>query len=209
MTYQLEQIIKKEKINKTELVNAHFFFVDIVGLSNHKLYSIEEQIEKIKIMTEAIKSSIVFKTTNDKERLIVPTGDGMVIGFKIDVEKPLKLAIELHEKLNYYNKNKEDISKIKIRVGVHSAPVLKFIDIKDQENFWGEGTITSKRIMDLGESNHILLSDEIAKNLMQLSKYRRILHPIGETEIKHGFRIGVYSAYGNRFGNKEKPKSIK
>jgi len=209
MTYQLEQVIKKNKVSETEMIDAHFFFVDIVGLSNHKLNSAEEQIKKINIMTKSIKSSMVFKTTNDEERLILPTGDGMIIGFKRDMEKPLKLAIELHEKLNSYNKNKENTSKIKIRIGIHSAPVLKFIDIKDQENFWGEGVITSKRIMDLGESDHILLSDKIARDLKQLSKYRKILHPIGETEIKHGFKIGMHSAYGNGFGNKKNPKITK
>jgi len=194
--------------NESKLLDAHFFFVDIVGLSDHRLTSAEEQIKKINVLNSSIKSSKTFKADKPDDKMILPTGDGMVIGFK-ERESPLKLAIELHKKLNKYNKSKSKDAQIGIRIGIYSAPVLKFLDIKAQENFWGEGVIKARRIMDLGSSSHILLSGETVTNLQQLSEYRKILHPIGKRGIKHGFVIGIHSAYGKGFGNKTPPSITK
>ena len=40
--------------------------------------------------------------------LILPTGDGMAIGFNDSPEKPLLLSIELHNNLQKYNSNKRE-----------------------------------------------------------------------------------------------------
>jgi hypothetical protein len=47
-----------------------------------------------------------FKFTPRDTKLVMPTGDGMLIGFLQGPELPLNLAIELHGKLAKYNKAK-------------------------------------------------------------------------------------------------------
>lgn len=215
--YKKIPLLKKPKVKKKttkkkreRIVDAHFFFVDIVGLSNPELSSTEEQIMKIDILNKLIKSCKSFRTIKKSDRLVQPTGDGMVVGFTNELSSPLELAIELHKKLKLYNHGKKDPNKIKIRIGIHSAPVLRFLDINNQENIWGEGIIVARRIMDLGEDDHILLSSKIAEELIQLSKkYKKIIHKVGKRPIKHSYEITVYSAYGDCFGNKKSLKMEK
>ena len=200
------QVRKKFK-NKPEFLNAHFFFVDIVCLSDWSNSSTEEQIAKINKLTSIIESCKTFESATADEKFVLPTGDGMVIGFTNNISAPLDLAIETHKKLSKHNKNKNEFNKIKIRIGIHSAPVLKFIDVLGNENVWGEGIIIARRIMDLGNADHILISSKMAKEIYQLStKYRKNLHKIGTSKIKHGDVVEMYSVHGNGFGNAKPPK---
>ena len=70
----------------SEVVNVNFFFIDIVSLSDPSL-SVKKQIEKIGILNKIIGScETYFKTP--KEKIILPTGDGMAIGF---LASPMKI----------------------------------------------------------------------------------------------------------------------
>ena len=59
-----------------------------------------------------------------KKKIILPTGDGMVIGFVLNPENPLKLGIQRHEKLRSYNRGKGDRDKLKVRIGLSAGPVF-------------------------------------------------------------------------------------
>ena len=65
--------------------------------------STNTQIKKIKLLNESINDCNIFKSTSKDEKLVLPTGDGMAIGFVNNLEGPLQLAKELHEKLKKYN----------------------------------------------------------------------------------------------------------
>ena len=106
-----------------DLIYAAFFFIDIVGLSNPVL-STETQRTKIKILNETIYNCKSFRDEWDKKILILPTGDGMLIGFPDGLEQPLKLAIEFHKKIAEYNKNVTSAEKIETRIGCHIGHVF-------------------------------------------------------------------------------------
>ena len=187
------------------LIHASFFFTDIVGLSDPKM-STNTQSSKIEILNESIEKCSVYKNTPKEKIIVLPTGDGMVIGFLNGVEQPIKLAMELHKKLNDYNDTKEEISKIHIRIGCHVGNVFTIDDIHKNKNYWGPGLILSRRVMDLGNSDHILITSIMADNLLELSDdYKKILHPLHDYEIKHEQVMLVYSVYGEDFGNLSKP----
>jgi hypothetical protein len=189
-----------------DLIYAAFFFVDIVGLSNPVL-STETQRTKIKILNETINSCKTFLDSSRDDLLILPTGDGMLIGFKMGLDQPLTLAIEFHEKLAIYNKKATSIEKIETRIGCHIGHVFVVDDVYGNVNLWGPGTIVARRIMDLGNSNHILLSSEMVNDLMEVSKkYEKILHPLQNFGIKHGSNLRMYSAFGDGFGNSTTPE---
>ena len=73
------------------------------------------------------------------------------------------------------------------------------------ENVWGQGIIIARRIMDIGNDGHILLSSKI-EDLRELSdEYKKIITPLHDYTIKHGQRILIYSVYGTDFGNRNVP----
>ena len=190
----------------TSVTHANFFFVDIVGLSNPFL-SVRKQIEKIELLNNMINNCNAFNKNNEKK--VLPTGDGMAIAFTINPELPLKLSIELHEKLNNYNKNLDENSSLGIRVGLASGPVFIVNDINNNENMWGPGIIFARRVMDIGDNRHILMEGGIAESMINLDeKYRNIINVLGNYKIKHGQIIKLFSVYSNTFGNPDIPKKF-
>ena len=193
----------------SEVVNVNFFFIDIVGLSDPSL-SVKKQIAKIENLNRMITSCDVHVKSTNEKKIVLPTGDGMAIGFLLHPELPLKLSIELHKKLRSYNygkKGKED--SIGVRIGISSGPVFIVSDINGNQNVWGPGIIIARRVMDLGDNMHILLADPLASQLIALKdEYRMVVNPISNYEIKHGQTITLYSAYSSEFGNSTMPAKI-
>jgi hypothetical protein len=181
-------------LNQPSLIYANFFFTDIVGLSDPRL-STKTQIKKIEILNKLIKECIAFKTTSKDSLLVLPTGDGMVIGFFQSPELPLNLSIELHKKIGMYNRAKIPTEALRLRIGIHSGPVFVVNDVLENKNIWGPGIIIARRIMDFGNDGHILLSSRVAEDLRELSdEYKKIIKPLHDYTIKHGQRILIYSA---------------
>ena len=190
------------------VINANFFFIDIVGLSDPSL-SVRKQMEKIERLNNLINSCDAFKKATEK-KIILPTGDGMAIGFMLNPELPLQLSIQLHKELYRYNNNlskkisEEDI--IGVRIGLATGPVFIVSDINNNQNIWGPGIILARRVMDLGDSGHILIADILAEQLIALKdEYRVIIKPVGNYQIKHGQTVKMYSAYSHEFGNPDPP----
>jgi hypothetical protein len=164
------------------------------------------QIKKIETLNKSITKCPTFKLTPKDTMLALPTGDGMAIGFLQGPELPLKLAIELHEKLAKYNKSKIPSEAVRVRIGLHSGPVFVVNDILNNKNVWGPGIIIARRIMDIGDDGHILLSSRTAEDLREISdQYKQIIRPLYDYTTKHSQKLFLYSAYGRAFGNPKLP----
>jgi len=188
-----------------KLIHAHFFFIDVVGLSD-PVMSTKTQIKKIEVLNKCISLCKVYRTTPQDAMLVLPTGDGMAIGFLQGPELPLKLAIELPQRLAEYNRSKIPSEIIRVRTGLHSGNVFVVNDIKNNKNIWGPGIILARRVMDFGDEGHILLSPRMAEDLRELSdEYKMIIKPVHDFTIKHNQTILIYSAYGKGFGNTKSP----
>ena len=188
----------------SEVMDASFFFIDIVGLSDPS-YSVSSQRQKIEILNNLIMTCSAYNL--EEKKIILPTGDGMVIGFLLNPELSLKLGIQLHQKLRTYNRGKSEKDRIKVRIGLSSGPVFSVSDIKNNQNFWGPGIILARRVMDIGGEGHILLSDSLANALLSLKdEYKPIINYIGNYSIKHGQVLTLYSAYSDDFGNPVSPE---
>ena len=191
-----------------DLIHAAFFFVDIVGLSDPSM-STSTQTVKIKMLNKFIKESNVLKTSSQEELIILPTGDGMFIGFVDGLEQPVKLAIELQKRIAEYNNDKptKSFEIIEIRIGCHVGNVFLVEDISGTQNVWGPGIIMARRVMDLGDANHILMTSEMAEDIMEISEeYEKIIYPLHDYEIKHGQTILLYSVFSETIGNPKRPK---
>ena len=187
----------------------HWFFCDIVS-SAHPSVTTQNQLEKIQKFYELV-SKTPEMSKKDPNRIVVPTGDGYVVGFSDSVEKPVILAKNLLQQVEKYNKSKKGHDKLFLRIGIESGPVYVITDlVTKRKAFWGPGIIMTKRVMDIGKENHLLVSKRIAEDMMKLSKkYKTLFHSIGEYEIKHGEKIEVYNVYGKGFGNKIFPRAGK
>lgn len=197
-------------VGPSGVIDAAFFFVDVVGLSDPAL-SVRRQIEKIEALNDMIGHCETFKKASDKR--VLPTGDGMAIGFMLSPESPLQLGIDLHHALKKYNThtNKEDGSFLDVRIGLASGSVFIVNDVNSNQNIWGPGIIFARRVMDVGDGGHILLAGPLAESLLTLDdKYRDMINLLGDYQVKHGQIIKIYSAHsGNEFGNSVIPARFK
>jgi len=192
----------------SEVVNVNFFFIDIVSLSDPSL-SVKKQIEKIGILNKIIGSCETYFKTPKEKKIILPTGDGMAIGFLASPESPFQLSIELHRKLRIYNRDKSNEDTIGVRIGLSSGPVFIVNDISNNQNVWGPGIILARRVMDIGDNFHILLADRLAEELIGLKdEYRSTIKYVADYQIKHGQRIKLYSAFSKEFGNPQQPSKV-
>lgn len=185
----------------------HWFYTDIVASSN-PLLTTDEQARKIFVLNKIIEITDTFKQRDSNSTLILPTGDGVAIGFDDSPEKPLKLAMEIHEALYTYNKTRRfEKDRILIRIGLDTGPVFMIKDLNGKDNVWGPGVITARRIMDLAREKNILASARFANDVRMLRpEYKDILHPIGDFQIKHGEKVLIYNIFDNGFGNPKPPR---
>jgi KaiC/GvpD/RAD55 family RecA-like ATPase/class 3 adenylate cyclase len=193
----------------SEAFHASFFFVDIVGLSDPTL-SVKNQVQKIQALNELIHSCESFRKTSLGKRIILPSGDGMAIGFLTSSEVPLELSIQLHHKIRSYNQMRSTSESLGVRIGLGSGPVFTVSDLNNVQNIWGPGIVIARRVMDAGDNGHILIAEKLAEELISLKdEYRKIINPISNKfRIKHGQEIKLYSAYSDEFGNPQIPAKV-
>ena len=86
---------------------------------------------------------------------------------------------------------KEHPRPCRLRMGIHSGPVSGVVDVNERANLAGAGINIAKRVMDCGDTAHILLSNTVAEDLEQYDKWRPHLHDLGLCEVKHGMQLGV------------------
>ena len=187
----------------------HWFFTDIVASSDPTMAT-NEQASKIIVLNKIIERTETFKQRDPETTLILPTGDGMALGFADTPEKPFRLALEAHKGLSRYNSTRKEKDKILIRVGLDTGPVYLIKDLNGNENVWGPGIIMARRVMDLARDMNILASARFANDVRTLRpEYRQYMHPIGDYQIKHGEKLLIYNIYGDGLGSKKTPSSDK
>ena len=133
-----------------ELIFAHFFFVDIVGLSDPKTAA-AAQIKKLNFLNQCISQSKAFRSVSRKDKVVLPTGDGMAIAFLRGAELPLELAIELNIKIRKYNVGKLGVDSIDVRIGIHSGSCFLLKDLNKNDNVWGPGIILARRCFEIAD----------------------------------------------------------
>jgi adenylate cyclase len=179
---------------------GHVLFIDIVGYSRPLINQQSEQLETLKAIvlgTEEIK-----KAEAEGKLLRLPTGDGGALVFRTTPEAPVLCAIEISEELKKH-------PELHVRMGIHSGPVNEISDLNEQANIAGAGINTAQRVMDCGDSGHILLSKHVADDLQHYPRWQPHLHALGECEVKHGTRVGVVNLYNNEVGNSKLPNKFR
>ena len=202
-------MVKKRNTNSELTSTHHWFFVDIIASSDSALM-VKEQKIKVATLVKVIENSKTIKESNLSDLQILPTGDGMAIGFQDSAEKTVLLSMEVHRSLNKYNKTKTKKNQISLRIGLDTGPAYFLKGLGGGKIFWGPGLIMAKRVMDLCGTDNILASDRIGKDLRKLSEeHKTTMRPIGKYNFKHEESAVIYNIYGKNFGNKNVPKKGK
>jgi TolB-like protein/Tfp pilus assembly protein PilF len=178
---------------------GHVLFIDIVGYSKLNIHEQSEQLEALK---QIVRGTEQFKKAEAEGKLLrLPTGDGGALVFRTTPEVPVLCALEISKALKEH-------PELKVRMGVHSGPVNEVTDLNEQANIAGAGINIAQRVMDCGDSGHILLTKHVADDLEQYPRWRPYLHELGECEVKHGVRVGVVNLYADQVGNPQAPKKF-
>src|SRR5437764_343495 len=177
---------------------VHVLFLDIVGYSKALT---DEQQQLVDRLNQVVVGSEEFREDADADRFIkIASGGGMALIFYNSPEQPVNCALEVSRAL----KN----SSLPLRMGVHSGPVSAVTDLNERTNAAGVGINIAQRVMDCGDTGHILLSKRVAEDLQQYSRWRPHLHDLGEVEVKHGERVHVFNFYTDDAGNSDLPKKV-
>ena len=182
-----------------QLEIAHVLFIDIVGYSK---LSINEQNAAIDELTRIVRATEQFQKADAADRLIkIATGDGMALVFYVSPDAPVRCAMELSCAI-------KDYPRLRLRMGIHSGPVSGVVDVTGRANLAGAGLNLAQRVMNCGDSGHILLSKHAAEDLAEFEEWRPLLHELGACEVKHGVQISVVNLQGNGVGNSALPKAF-
>jgi eukaryotic-like serine/threonine-protein kinase len=170
--------------------------MDIVGYSK---LPIDEQEKLLLHLQDAVRQTSEFSRAQSSNELIrLPTGDGMALVFFRDAESPVRCALELSRSLRSQ-------PALELRMGIHSGPVYRVADINANQNVAGGGINVAQRVMDCGDAGHILVSEEVAKVLNELSAWKGTLRDLGEMEVKHAVRVHLFNLFTEDAGNPAPP----
>jgi TolB-like protein/Tfp pilus assembly protein PilF len=178
---------------------GHVLFIDIVGYSKLLITEQTEQIQKLKGIVRGTEQVRLAEAEGKLLRL--PTGDGAALVFRTSPEVPVLCALEIANELKNH-------PELRVRMGIHSGPVNEVVDLNEQSNIAGAGINIAQRVLDCGDTGHILLSKRVADDLEQYPKWRSYLHDIGTFEVKHGLRVSVTNLYSDEVGNPNLPSKL-
>lgn len=179
--------------------DGHVLFMDLVGYSKLPM---DEQRDLILKLFDLVRGTPEFQRALSDDQLIsLPTGDGMALIFFQNPLAPVQCALEVAEALKTY-------PAVKLRMGIHSGPVFRVLDINNNPNVSGGGVNFAQRAMDMGDAGHILLSRSVADNLMQLGHWEPYLEDLGVHEVKHDVPMHLFNLYKGRSGRSERPGKL-
>ena len=183
-----------------DLAIAHVLFIDIVAYSE---LAIDQQREVVEQLNHHVRNNEQFRRADAAGKLIrIATGDGVALAFFTSPDAPVRCAIEV-------SKAVRNSSALQLRMGIHSGPVDQLSDVNERSNLAGSGINMAQRIMNCGDAGHILLSQRVADDLVQYTRWRSQLHELGEVEVKHGVRVSVFNLYTDEVGNPEVPQKLR
>ena len=134
-----------------ELEIAHVLAMDVVGYST---LLIDDQSRLIAELTRLVRETPRFRAAEAAGKLIrLPTGDGMDLVFFDNLEAPLECAMQISAALKSH-------PEIHLRIGIHSGPIKKVVDVNDRSNVAGAGIDLAQRVMDCGDAGQSFSRNE-------------------------------------------------
>ena len=185
---------KGKSLNYDRPCEGYVFFMDIVAYSKK---STGQQKQVSDELSRMVKSTPEFQRANRAGKLVIlPTGDGMVLSFFTNVKDSFCCALNVAKQVFKH-------ADIGLRMGVHYGPLVPIKDINDNPNVSGDGINMAQRVMDAGDSDHLLISNAVFYHISDMKGLQ--FEDYGPVFVKHGMSMHLQSVYGPNFGRKEFP----
>jgi class 3 adenylate cyclase len=154
-------------------------FLDIAGYSQK---GVAEQIRLKQSFNAVLAASL--DNVEERERVIIDTGDGAAIAFLGDPEGALFAALAVFD----------NVGELPVRMGINLGPVYLARDINDQQNVIGDGINVAQRIMSFAEAGELLVSRSFYEVVQLLSgDYATMFRQEGARSDKHNRAHELYS----------------
>ena len=188
--------LRGESIQYDTPCQAHTYFMDIVGYSKK---TTAEQKKCTDELIDYVKATHGYKQADRQGKLIIlPTGDGMALVFFNSINAAFKCMVDVGRMTHKH-------SRIGLRNGLYSGPVVPVKDINDNPNVSGAGINMAQRCMDAGDNDHLLISNDVHQYVCEMDIPGLQFDDWGPVIVKHGTTVHMWTAYGRNFGRKEFP----
>ena len=182
---------------------SRIIFIDIVGFSKKPSHNQKLLIQEL---TRLVQQTTAINRLDKQQRVDLPTGDGIALALWGPPQLPLQAALELAALVRQYNAGCPPSLRIEIRTGINSGEIFTVTDINDRRNVVGEGINNTQRVMDFGDSTHILAAKVIADELLDVApSYAPLLHDVGLFNDKHRVAHHIYNIFDWQNGNPATP----
>ena len=180
-----------------ELITARikYIYLDVVGFTHNR--TVETQVEIVSKLNDIIKGCLT-DLFPELDVIYIPIGDGICICL-LDSKlynDYIIIAEEIIRRINaVYNPRVKQSLQFQVRIGINENVDNIITDINGNRNVCGSGVNDAQRIMNFGDSNHILVGRSVADTLMPREKYSKAFRRyIGTT--KHDTHMELYQYIG-------------
>ncbi len=193
---QTDKLAAQKSAPLTE--TAYVLSIDIVGYS---ILPSNEKKRVLKQLQEVIAGTTEYGRAVSNHQLIpILREDGIALEFFEDSPTAALCAIETAQALKQ--------SSMEVRMGIDKGPVFRNGDLETNRNVAGGGLSGSERVMDCGDSGHILLTKPVAETLRQLADWVSSVHDLGEAQIRAGNPIQLFNLHNREIGNPRRPAKL-
>ena len=197
---------------EVQTIETKHIFIDIVNYTYNR--SVEAQTDLIDYLNTFVKESLEENKINSKDRICIPTGDGMCISLlniSIPYDIHIKISLDILKRIHSHNNSqKNEMRKFQIRIGINENIDNLIIDINDNKNISGSGINYAARIESLADGNQILIGNSVFEKLVQREQYMESFDSYS-AEVKHGLALKVHHYKNEKleFLNNEIPSKFK
>jgi len=161
-------------------------FTDIVGYSK---CSVDQQIDIKEHFNQLISESIA--NTEESERVVIDTGDGIALCFLGDPEHAIVSSMDLRAEVVLQSQGAP--IPYEVRTGINVGPVRLVTDINGRFNVLGDGINVAQRVMSFAGPNQVLASRAFYDVAWCLSdSYSNLFQYYGVRKDKHAREHVLY-----------------
>lgn len=178
-----------------------YIYLDVVGFTHNR--TVETQISIISALNDIV-STCLADLFPEIDVIYLPVGDGICICLldsKEAFDDHITIAEEIIRRIcSLYNPSVKRSCQFEVRISINENVDNIITDINDNRNVCGSGVNYAQRIMNFGDSSHILVGRSVYDSLTPRDKYSKAFRRyIGKA--KHNTDIELYQYKGGRVAN--------
>ena len=183
--------------NSPSLEVAHLLSVSVIDYDHSATK--EAVVQMIQALRSVAYSTPEFARSSASQSILCqPTEKGLLLIFFREILCPIRCASEIA----FVLKNQ---SHIPVTMGIHSGTVSVVRENEGKTHVSGEGVATAEKVMNLGDADHILISESYVEMISRSSPWFSCLIPLGVAPFKSAKSCYVYNFCTRDYGNPNTP----